>query len=74
MSKKIIEDEYLGNGVHAAFDGYYIVRDLREQDDTTKIALGPPTLDALNRYQKRVSDAIENRPTGANEDQTEKKK
>lgn len=48
-----MKDRYLGDGVYASFDGYHIVLDLRAQDSTTRIALEPSALTALNRY---VSD------------------
>jgi len=48
MSK--IEDRYLGDGVYASFDGWHLVLDLRGQDNTTRIALEPAVLEALNQY------------------------
>jgi hypothetical protein len=50
---KKIED-YLGDGVYATFDGYHLWLDLRGQDSTTRIALEPAVLDALDRFRKRV--------------------
>lgn len=49
-----IQDEYLGDGVYASFDGYNIVLDLRAQDSTTRIALEPLVLSALITYAERV--------------------
>lgn len=50
------DDQYLGDGVYASFDGYYLVLDLRAQDNTTRIALEPQVLDALSRYRKHVEE------------------
>lgn len=44
---------YLGDGVYAPSDGYCIVLDLRGRDNTTRIALEPQVLEALNRFSKR---------------------
>lgn len=49
-------EEYLGDGVYASFDGYHIVLDLRGQDSTTRIALEPAVLKALNRYDRGLSE------------------
>lgn len=57
MPDKMIEDDYLGDGVYASFDGYHIVLDLRGQDSTTKIALEPAVINAFNRFVGRV-DAL----------------
>lgn len=57
MSKHIIEDRYIGDGVYASFDGYHIVLDLRAQD-TTKIALEPPVFAQLVQYERDVAAAI----------------
>lgn len=54
-----MKDDYLGDGVYASFDGYYIVLDLRGQDSTTRIALEPPVFDALIRYKKRIDDEVD---------------
>jgi len=51
----LIPDEYLGDGVYASFDGYHIVLDLRAQD-TSRIALDPDVLCALDRFRGRVRD------------------
>lgn len=45
-----IPDQYIGDGVYASYDGYHVVLDLRGQDDTTRIALEPPVLNALFAY------------------------
>ena len=47
------EDTYLGDGVYASFDGYQIILDLRAQDSTTRIALEPQVLEALDRYKEQ---------------------
>lgn len=53
-----IEDDYLGDGVYASFDGYAITLDLRGQDSTTKIVLEPTVLDAINRYSDRIKNQL----------------
>lgn len=47
-------EQYLGDGVYASFDGYHVILDLRGQDNTTRIALEPAVLNALNRYVKSL--------------------
>lgn len=54
---KIIEDDYMGDGVYASYDGYNIVLDLRGQDTFTRIALEPAVLAALDRYRDRCDAA-----------------
>ena len=51
-------DVYLGDGVYAGFDGYYIILDLRGQDNTTKIALEPVVFDALVKYAKPIQEQM----------------
>ena len=51
-----MEDRYLGDGVYASFDGEYILLDLRGQDNTTRIALDPDVLIALDDYRMAVKD------------------
>ena len=61
---KIIEDDYLGDGVYASFDGYQILLDLRgqpgchSQSDICRIALDDHTFDALTRYRSRIQLAL----------------
>ncbi len=50
-------EEYLGDGVYAAFDGSIISLDLRAQDSTTRIYMEPETINALVRFQARCKDA-----------------
>ncbi|MFT5483313.1 MAG: hypothetical protein ACI9GW_001970 [Halieaceae bacterium] len=52
--KPPIPDEYLGDGVYASCDGYHIILDLRGQDSTTRIAVEPAVLEALDRYRERA--------------------
>lgn len=59
MSVKIIEDDYMGDGVYASYDGYHVILDLRGQDHTTRIALEPAVLVALDRYRARIRLAQE---------------
>ncbi len=58
MTVKLIDDDYLGDGVYASFDGYHIALDLRGQGSEMKIALEPQVFAALLRYKTRVDDAI----------------
>lgn len=53
-----ISDTYLGDGVYASFDGYYIILDLRGQDSTTRIALEPEVLASLDNFRTRINRAI----------------
>jgi hypothetical protein len=47
---------YLGDGVYASFDGFAIVLDLREQDNTTRIVLEHEVFEALIAYRDKVYD------------------
>lgn len=49
-----LEDEHLGDGVYASFDGYHVWLDLRAQDDFTRIAIEPRVMTALIRYYHRA--------------------
>ncbi len=51
----IVLEDYIGDGVYVTFDGYHIWLDLRGQDSTTRIALEPAVLDALNRFRDRIN-------------------
>ena len=56
MSEPIlVEDQYLGDGVYASYDGHYIVLDLRAQD-SSRIALEPQVLESLDRYRKAIEE------------------
>jgi len=61
MSNKLVEDEYLGDGVYASFDGYHIILDLRAQDNTTRIALEPSVLANLYTYAHKAGLAAAER-------------
>ena len=58
-----MNDEYLGDGVYASYDGYHIVLDLRGQTglegagEVFRIALEPSVFAALTRYSDRVNEA-----------------
>ena len=56
-----MEDRYLGDGVYANYDGYYVVLDLRAQDSMTQIALEPNVLRELNRF---AADAAKEKRNG----------
>ena len=45
-----MDDRYLGDGVYVSFDGWRVWLDLRGQDGTTRIALEPSVMAALNEY------------------------
>lgn len=70
MTTKIIEDQHLGDGVYASYDGYHIILDLRAQDSTTRIALEPEVMSALVIYEGRVR-VIQARILSAQETATE---
>ena len=59
---EVINDEYLGDGVYASFDGHNICLDLRGQDSTTWIALEPKVMVALLRYSDRVTKLMQSLP------------
>lgn len=54
---QLIEDRYIGDGVYASSDGYYIILDLRSQDSTTRIALEPAVYDALVAFRDDLEHA-----------------
>lgn len=54
-----MNDQYLGDGVYASFDGYQIWLDTRAQDPVNRIALDPGTLNALYRYVDRLRQTSE---------------
>jgi len=54
---KPIADRYLGDGVYASYDGCMVWLDLRGQDSTTRIALEPEVLAALDEFRKAVVQA-----------------
>lgn len=49
-----MDDVYLGDGVYAGFDGFYVNLDLRGQDQTTRIDLEPDVLQALDAYRAAI--------------------
>ena len=55
---KIIEEQYLGDGVYASGDEYGITLDLRGQDCTARIGLEPEVLEALDRFKTRWQAAL----------------
>lgn len=66
---KEIEDTYLGDGVYASFDGYSISLDLRGQDTTTKIALEPTVLQALDDYRTYIMETLQKTPNLDNQNE-----
>jgi len=55
---KLIEDEYLGDGVYASFDGHHIWLDTRAQDPVNRIALDPQVFKQLINYCKRIKQRL----------------
>ena len=53
-----MEDQYLGDGVYASFDGFGIVLDLRAQDNTTRVVLEPATFKALVLYEQMLRQRV----------------
>jgi len=56
-----MDDRYLGDGVYASFDGYHVILDLRQQDNS-QIALEPDVLKSLKLYADACykQDRVEN--------------
>lgn len=69
-----IKDQYIGDGVYASFDGYHVVLDLRGQDATTRIALEPQVIDALNAYVAFIAKQIKRDEFGVSKDDIEEAK
>jgi hypothetical protein len=53
-----MNDEYLGDGVYASYDGYQIWLDTRAQHPVNRIALDPDVLVAFTRYLERLSKEV----------------
>jgi len=49
-----VGDRYIGDGVYASFDGYYIWLDTRAQEPVNKIALEPGVWEQLEQFVKDV--------------------
>lgn len=49
-----VRDTYLGNGVYASFDGFYIWLDTREPEPVNRIALKPSVLEEFDEFRKQV--------------------
>ena len=45
---------YLGDGVYARFDGYYIWLEAEREGNKHAIAVEPPVLAALQKYQQDI--------------------
>jgi hypothetical protein len=54
----MMDDDYLGDGVYASWDGYHVILDLRGQDSTTRIALDNHVRAALMNYISRLHDEL----------------
>ena len=60
----VVKDQHLGDGVYACYDGYLIILDLREQDDTTRIALEPSVFSALVRFTLVAAKLLDRQAIG----------
>lgn len=54
FKESLIDDAYLGDGVYASFDGYSVWLDLRGLDSTTKIAMEPYVMVALDHFRDAI--------------------
>ena len=59
MSEPI--EDYLGDGVYASFDGFYLKLDLRGQDSTTEIFLEPEVFERLLQFREKAIKEIRSR-------------
>ena len=66
-------DQYIGDGVYASHDGYYLWLDLRGQDSTTRIGLEPSVFEALIDYKKYAEAqwALKNQETAREDESAE---
>ena len=67
-SKRVIDgddprEEYIGDGVYASHDGWYLWLDIRGQSDC-KIGLEPACVDRLNKYQKYLKQFYQQKHGG----------
>lgn len=62
MSADKDQTEYLGDGVYAAFDGYFVWLETRYPATINRIALEPAVLGALERYVARLSAPNKEQP------------
>ena len=56
------QEEYLGDGVYASYDGYHVWLDTRAQEPVNRIALEPGVWDALLRYVANLPRNRERQP------------
>ena len=59
MNQKLIQDRYLGDGVYASWDGYYLWLDTRAQLPVNRIGLEPEVQLGLDQYKLDIQAAIE---------------
>lgn len=50
---------YLGDGVYAEYDGYYVVLRAEHEGGRDIIYIEPPVLDALNLFYKKCTEEKE---------------
>ena len=67
MDQMSIPDRYIGDGVYASFDGYYVWLDTRAQEPVNRIALEPTVMAELERFVKDVKADIASLPPAAPE-------
>jgi hypothetical protein len=53
---------YLGDGVYATFDGWYVELRLSRHDVPFAVALEPPVMEKLIAYYRQVSNRKPQRP------------
>jgi hypothetical protein len=54
--EKQMDEEYLGDGVYASFDGYYIWLRVEREGRDEKIALEPSVYHALQNYANTLKE------------------
>ncbi|NQU56681.1 MAG: hypothetical protein HQ513_05555 [Rhodospirillales bacterium] len=50
----LVKETYLGDGVYAHFDGWYVILQLSAQDPKNRIALEPEVMTALMKYVEQL--------------------
>jgi hypothetical protein len=56
------QPEYLGDGVYATYDGWYVELRLSRHDVPFAVALEPPVMEKLIAYYRRVATGKAQRP------------
>lgn len=50
--------EYLGDGVYAEFDGYFIKLRVNHHENPVAVAIEPEVLESLNNFYKRQLELV----------------